>query len=410
MTKDNFFLALDLGTTTLVGRLLDDAGVVRAEGRCLNPQGAVAPDIIRRLEAARAGRGAELQGLLAQGIDCLTAELLRLAGVARGRLASAALAANPGIAHLLAAEPVESLLFPPHRPAFRGGAFFPPARFRLDLPCAVYLFPLVSGYVGGDLVAFLYGQGDPAAATLYVDIGTNAELALHADDRRLVSSVAAGPAFEGGEITCGMMRTTGAVEDVRVDGDRLRLAVVGQGAPRGLCGSGLVTAVAAALEGGLMDRAGTLRAPGDVTTNLARYLMEKAGQRALRLYRDAAVDLLITQEDVRAFQLAKGAVHAGVTCLLERAGVTAEALREVVVTGAFGAALGRENLKRVALLPDSVIEKVRFEADGALRGVARFLATAGAEDQVARLAASLRPYPLSGTPAFEKAFIAALNF
>jgi len=287
---------------------------------------------------------------------------------------------------------------------------FPATRFGLDLPCSIYLFPLVSGYVGGDLVAFLFGQDEPAAATLYVDIGTNAELALYAAGRRLVSSVAAGPAFEGGEIACGMMRGPGAVDAVRVAGDRLQLTLVGTSAPRGICGSGLVTAVAAALDGGLMDRAGTLRAPGEVTTNLARYLTEKNGQRALRLYRDAAVELFLTQDEIRAFQLAKGAVHAGAACLLERAGVRAEELGEVVVTGAFGAALGRETLKKVAMLPESMIEKIRFETDGALRGVTRFLTTAGAETRVAQLAAALRPYPLSGTPAFEKAFIAALNF
>lgn len=403
-------MALDLGTTTLVGRLLGASGAVRAAGRCPNPQGVVAGDIIRRLEAARDGRALELQEQLAGGVRTLSGELLRQAGAGREELAVVAIAANPGIAHLLAAEPVESLLFPPHRPSFRGGAFFPATRFGLDFPCPVYLFPLVSGYVGGDLTAFLFGRGEPAEATLLVDIGTNAELALYAGGNWLVSSVAAGPAFEGGDITCGMQRCAGAVEGVRLVEDRLVLEVVGQGVPRGICGSGLVAAVAAGLAGELIDEAGTLRAPEQVATNLARYLGERDGQRVLRLYRDAATDLYLTQEDIRAFQLAKGAVHAGVACLLERAGAHPEALREVVVTGAFGTALGRKTLKKVAMLPESVIEKVRFEVDGALQGVERFLTTAGAESRVAQLAAALRPYPLSGTPAFEKAFIAALNF
>ncbi|MDO3378793.1 ASKHA domain-containing protein [Geoalkalibacter halelectricus] len=410
MTNNDFSLALDLGTTTLVGRLLGGDGAVLAEGRCANPQGVVAADIVRRLEAARYGRAAELQGLLAEGIGALTDGLLQQAGVPRERLGAVALAANPGIAHLLAAESVEGLLFPPHRPVFRGGAYYPASRFALDLACPVYLFPLVSGYVGGDLVAFLFGQDQPGVATLYVDIGTNAELALYAEGRWLVSSVAAGPAFEGGEIACGMQRGPGAVEDVSIAADRLVLKTLGEGPPRGICGSGLAAAVAAGRAGGLIDAAGTLRLPGEVATNLARYLGERQGQRVLRLYRDARTELYLAQDDIRAFQLAKGAVHAGVACLLRRAELPAEALRQVVVTGAFGSALGLETLKKVAMLPESVLEKVRFEGDGVLRGAVRFLSTPGAAARVAKLAASLRSYPLSGTPAFEKAFIAALNF
>lgn len=410
MRESGFFLALDLGTTTLVGRLLTVAGEVAAESRLPNPQIGVAADIIRRLEAARSGQAQELQQLLVQGIHALTDELFRQAGMTADRLQTAAIAGNPGITHLLAGEPVERLLFPPHRPSFRGGQFYPAERFGLAFAGLVYLFPLVSGYVGGDLVAFLFGSPESREPTLYVDIGTNAELALFAGDLRLVSSVAAGPAFEAGEIACGMPRRDGAVEEVRVVADRLQLKVVGEGAPLGLCGSGLVTAVAAGLEGGLIDAAGTLLAPAQVATNLARYLDVKEGGAVLRLYRDARIELLLTQDDLRAFQLAKGALRAGIECLLERAALSFADVNAVVVTGAFGTALPPAILKKVAILPDSVIEKVRFEADGVLRGACRFLCSTGAESLVEHMAETLRPYPLSGTPAFEKAFIAALNF
>lgn len=408
--KNLINLALDLGTTTLVGRLLGSGGELLAEGRCSNPQAAVAADIIRRLEAARAGRGGELQRLLGEGVGRLVEELRSQAGTGKERLAAAAIAANPGIVHLLAGEPVERLLFPPYRPDFVGGDWFPSNRFGLDLPCPVYLFPLVSGYVGGDLVAFLYGQQPVADRTLFIDIGTNAEMALFSGENWRVTSVAAGPAFEGGEIACGMARRAGAVEDVRVVGDRLQLTVVGGGAPRGVCGSGLVAAVAAAREGGLIDAAGTLAASGEIATNLARYLVETDEGRALRLYRDAGTELVLTQDDLRAFQLAKGAVRAGALCLLDRAGVATESLAAVVITGAFGTSLTPQTLKKVAILPENMLDKVRFAADGALAGVSRFLAQAQGAEEAKGLAANLRPYPLSGTPAFEKAFIAALDF
>ena len=142
------------------------------------------------------------------------------------------------------------------------------------MPVPLYLFPLVSGYVGGDLVAFLFACPPSKATTLYIDIGTNGEMALYEDGRWWVTSVPAGPAFEGGEIACGMAAVSGAVNRVRVEDDALRLATIGNRPPLGICGSGLVETIAAALDGGLIDRNGTIVAPDTVTTNLARYIVD----------------------------------------------------------------------------------------------------------------------------------------
>ncbi len=405
-----FSLAFDLGTTTLAGWLCDNQGRILARQRTANPQAELAADIVSRLELARAGRGAELQQALADGVEILIAALLRDASVQRARIGRAALAANPGITHLLAGQPVDSLIFPPHRPVFRGGEIVSAAQLTINLACDIFVFPLVSGYVGGDLAAFLFGAESVRPGTLFVDIGTNAEIALFDGRRWRVTSVAAGPAFEGGEIACGMPWKAGAVDDVQVVGDRLQLHVVEDGLPRGLCGSGLLAAVAAGLESGLIAADGTLAAPDVIETNLARYLAESSKGRALRLYRDAHTELVLTQDDIRAFQLAKGAVKAGIACLLQKAGVAKEDVGDVILTGSFGTSLQRKTLKKVAMLPENMVEKVRFEADGVLRGVRRFLIMEEGELAVGKLAASLHPYPLSGTPAFEKAFIAALNF
>jgi uncharacterized 2Fe-2S/4Fe-4S cluster protein (DUF4445 family) len=405
-----YSLALDLGTTTLAGWLCDNQGHILARQRTANPQAALAADIVSRLDLARAGRGVELRQVLADGVETLIAALLRDAGVPRTRIGRAALAANPGITHLLAGQPVDSLIFPPHRPVFRGGEFLSAGQLAIDLPCDIFLFPLVSGYVGGDLAAFLFGVESVRPGTLFVDIGTNAEIALFDGRQWRVTSVAAGPAFEGGEIACGMPWKEGAVDDVQVVDDRLQLHVVEGGLPRGLCGSGLLAAVAAGLESGLIAADGTLVPPGAIETNLSRYLREDGEGRALLLYRDAHTELVLSQDDIRAFQLAKGAVKAGIACLLQKAGVAEEEVGDVILTGSFGASLQRKTLKKVAMLPENMVEKVRFEAEGVLRGVRRFLILEEGEQAIGKLAASLHPYPLSGTPAFEKAFIAALNF
>jgi uncharacterized 2Fe-2S/4Fe-4S cluster protein (DUF4445 family) len=353
---------------------------------------------------------------LVSGIEDLVEDLLDGAACSRSDIFAAAAAGNPGICHLLRNLPVEPILFPPHRPRERAGVFLGPAELGLDLPIPLYLFPLVSGYVGGDLVAFLYGEEfcasplTPHPSRFYLDIGTNGEMALFDGRKWRTTSVAAGPAFEGGEISCGMAVESGAVESVRLQGDSLRLSVIGGGPPRGLCGSGLAAAVAAALDGGLIDRRGNIVDPGEVATNLARCIVDTPSGRALRLYRDASVELLVTQQDIRNFQLAKGALKAGAECLLARAGLDSGQIREVVVTGAFGFSLAPEVLKRVALLPPNMVDKVRFAAAGALAGVCRLLTDPSGPDKVQHLAGALKPYPLSGTPAFEETFLASLDF
>jgi len=260
----------------------------------------------------------------------------------------------------------------------------------LDLPVPLYLFPLISGYVGGDLVAFLFSQQPHEPGTFWLDVGTNGEMAVFNGQEWWTTSVAAGPAFEGGQILCGMAVQPGAVERVRLRGDSLQLEVIGGMLPQGLCGSGLTEAIAAGLEGGLIDSRGKIVDPMEVTTNLSQ--------------------ILLTQQDVRNFQLAKGAVKAGAECLLEKAGLKTVQIQMAVVTGAFGFSLAPAGLQRVAMLPENMVNKVRFVPGGALEGVCRFLCDPKGFVRVQALADTLRSYPLSGTPAFEKAFLRALDF
>ena len=410
MRGEALFLALDLGTTTLAGRLLGRDGAVLAEAKRPNPQAVLGSDIIRRLEASLRGEGRRLQTLLLEGVEAVISELLATAGAPRTAICAAAAAGNPGICYLLRNLPAEPILFPPHRPQELQGVFLPPTTHGLDLLVPLYLFPLVSGYVGGDMVAFLFGQQPHTPGSFYLDVGTNGEMAIYDGGRWWTTSVAAGPAFEGGEISCGMPVTAGAVTGVRIEGDVLRLQVFGGGPPRGLAGSGLVEAVAVALEAGLLDASGRIVAPDEVTTNLVRHIVETPAGRALRLYRDATCELLLSQQDIRSLQLAKGAVRAGVECLLQRSGLDAGRLGEVVVTGAFGFSLAPAALKRVAMLPANMVDKVRFVPGGALEGVSRLLCDPEGPARVQALADSLQTYPLSGTPAFEKAFLRALDF
>ena len=421
--REGLALALDLGTTTLVGRLLAGDGAVLAEARLANPQRVKGPDILTRLQRAREGDSLELQGLLVDGIRQLVAELLDQAALPPARVAAVAAAGNPGICHLLCRLPVEALMFPPHRSPLTTLASLQVADFDLGLPVPLQLFPAVSGFVGGDLVAVLFGfhdsrftvhEGDsPPAETfpvLVLDLGTNAEIGLWTGARWLVTSAAAGPAFEAANIACGMPLAPGAVTDVQLRNDRLELTVAGGGRPQGLCGSGLLALVAASRAGGLIDAGGRIVAPDEVVTNLARYLVADGEGWAISFHRDARGELRLTQDDVRQLQLAKGAVRAGVEVLLDRVGLTAADVGSVLITGAFGAALPQAAVRGIAMLPDAMIDKSFFVPNGVLDGLAAFLADPRGEDRLQGLLATIRPLPLSGTPAFEKRFLSALEF
>ena len=379
-----------------------------AEGKVENPQRALGADIVRRLEAALAGEGERLQALLADGISALLDELLRSAGAGRASIGAAAAAANPGVTALLGGDDVRPILFPPHRP--RNRSLRPLDLPALQLPVPLTLFPLLSGYVGGDLIACLYGLAAVANRTLVIDLGTNGEMAIGGADGWLATSVPAGPAFEGGEISCGQLATCGAISNVTRVGDRLQLEVLGGGAPTGLAGSGLFAVIAVGIDSGLIDRSGRIVTPAEIDSNLSRYLRPDGRAQALCLYRDAGREIVVTQSDVRAFQLAKGAVRAGIDALLARVGIPVVAVEQVMVTGAFGLSLDRQSLKSVAILPAVVVEKALFIPGGALAGVQRFLLQREGPAELQALTEKMRSYPLSGTPAFERAFLTALDF
>ena len=407
---NNFLLGLDLGTTSLVGRLWLSDGQVVAEASVANPQQEYGADVILRLAAAMAGQSEDLQRLLVTGINSLVDELLRQVAGEQQQISAAAAAANPAISLLLAGKSVARLLQPPHRPEYLAGERLDSRGLALNISVPLGLLPLVNGFVGGDLLAVLLGNPPDERPTLYIDLGTNAELALWDGARWLVTSVAAGPAFEAGNIACGMLHGFGAVSEVALVKERFALSVVGGGAPQGLCGSGLFSLLGSAVQAGLITADGRIRAAAEVDTSLSRYLLADGDSQALQVYRDARTCLRLNQADVRAFQLAKGAVLAGVSCLLRRAGLQSEQLASVRLAGALGGALPSSALKGVAILPENVLEKCRFLPGAVLTGLLPVLQQRTGLAAAQKLALSLNPYPLSGTPAFEKAFLASLDF
>ena len=422
-------VAFDLGTTTIAASLLDTAtGERLAVAGALNPQRPWGADVLSRLDAAQEPeRLAAMKSALAREMERLAEELVSRAGATVGEISQVAVAGNPAMEHIALGLPVASLAYPPFRPLFSEGKNATTHDLGWSRGLPAYLFPLPGGFVGGDLVAFLFGlkeKGDIIpisagnryyvplfrAASLYLDLGTNAEIALFDGERFLATSAAAGPAFEGGNLRCGMAALPGAVSHLSIEGDRLKIETIGGVPPRGICGSGVLETVASLIDAGVVDATGRLLPAGEIASNLGNRVQEVNGVPAFVLHRDAARLVYLDQEDIRALQLAKAAMRAGMEILLSRAGLTFQALSKVVLTGSFGAVLSPEVLKKVGVFTENMVRNSGFVREGALAGVERLLIEPDGLSRLESLARQVQVIPLSGTPRFEKLFLHNIDF
>lgn len=276
-----------------------------------------------------------------------------------------------------------------------------------------YLTPAVAAYVGGDITAGLHASGMRArrGLQLFVDIGTNGEMALGNAERVVCCATAAGPAFEGAGISFGMPALPGAIEAVILEEDRLRAHVIGEGAARGLCGSGLLDAVACLLDAGLIDETGYLldadEAADEAPAALAALIGEEDGQTVC--YLDPARSVWLSQADVRQTQLAKAAIRAGIEVLMASLGVTAADVEELALAGGFGTHLRIESAARIGLIPPALAGRTTALGNAAGRGAVAALTDEGRAD-LAAIAAVCEYRELSGDAAFNNAYIEAMGF
>lgn len=420
-SADRLAIAVDIGTTTLAASLVDrETGERRAFAGRANPQREFGADVLARLQAACASEEnlREMNRRISVALEEMTDELLHGADVGQKELESFALAGNPAMEHLLLGLPVTSLAFLPFRPLFSEGQRVRTSRLGWKRDLDAYLFPLPGGFVGGDLVAFLHGcrNGETPHSppltphTLYLDLGTNGEIALATGGKLLATSAAAGPAFEGGSLTCGMPALPGAIDSVRLSEGKVTLSTIGGATPIGICGSGVLEAVSEMLRTGILDPTGRILASGEIDSNLGNRVVETDAGLAFVLYRDATRTVHLSQEDIRQVQLAKAAVRAGMEVLFQCAGITSGEVERVILTGSFGAVLSPQWLKNVGIFSENMVHSAVFIREGVLVGVERALREPDGFAAVDELARRVRVIPLSGTPTFEKSFLEQINF
>ena len=413
-TEECFGVAFDVGTTTLVGTLMNlRTGMAAAVRSTLNGQAPYGADVISRISHAMNGQEAidDLKTAVVSTMNGILTELYREAGITPERTYEAVVVGNVTMLHLLLGIDPTPISVMPFTPAFMDALSVPASEVGLRIHPAGYVqtLPALGAYVGADIVSGVLATGIAREdkVRVFVDVGTNGEIVIGSSQRTLATAAPAGPAFEGSQIKCGMRATDGAIEGVQLS-DTVELQVIGGDVPpQGLCGSGLVDAVAQLLNVGLLNHSGRMLSAAEAPDHpLASRLMEVDGVRAFLL----AEGVYLSQRDVRELQFAKGSIATGIKVLMDILGVDPSDLDEIFLGGSFGSYLNPESAKIIGLVPPVDVDKIIAVGNSAGEG-AKIALLSYRERQVAfELPARIEYIELSGRTDFNDAFVSVLGF
>lgn len=413
-TGDCFGVAFDVGTTTLVGTLMNlRTGMAAAVKSTLNGQAPFGADVISRISHGMNGPDSvrELKSAVVATMNGILADLYREARVTPDRTYEAVVVGNATMLHLLLGIDPTPIAVTPFTPAFMEPLTVLTAEVGLDIHPHGYVqtLPSVGAYVGSDIVAGVLATNlaREDKMRVFVDVGTNGEIVIGNSQRTLTTAAPAGPAFEGSQIRCGMRATEGAIEGVQI-GDSVELQIIGGDVPaQGICGSGLVDAVAQLLLAGLLDHSGRMKAAEDVPNHpLVERLIVVDGVRAFLL----APGVYLTQKDVRELQFAKGSIATGIKVVMDILGIVPAQIDEIFLGGSFGSYLNPESAKIIGLVPPIATDRIIAVGNSAGEG-AKIALLSYRERQVAfDLPARMEYVELSGRADFNDTFVEVLQF
>jgi uncharacterized 2Fe-2S/4Fe-4S cluster protein (DUF4445 family) len=413
-TGECYGVAFDVGTTTLVGTLMNlRTGMAASVLSTLNGQAPFGADVISRISHGMNGPDSirELQAAVVSTMNGIMSALYAETGVSREQTYEAVVVGNATMLHLLFGIDPGPLAVMPFTPAFMEPLSVLASDVGLDIHPHGYIqtLPALGAYVGADIVAGVLATGivREDKMRVFVDVGTNGEIVLGNGQRALATAAPAGPAFEGSQIRCGMRATDGAIEGVQL-GDTVELQIIGGDVrPEGICGSGLVDAVAQLLLAGLLDHSGRMKTAEDVPGHPLRdRLIDVDGVRAFLL----ADGVYLTQKDIRELQFAKGSIATGIKVLMDILGIETKDLDEVLLGGSFGSYLNPESAKIIGLVPPVDVDRIIAVGNSAGEG-AKIALLSYRERQVAfELPARIEYVELSGRTDFNDAFVSVLGF
>ncbi|MDO8142005.1 MAG: ASKHA domain-containing protein [Candidatus Brocadiales bacterium] len=430
-TKSEIYgIALDIGTTTLVASLVSlCTGEVLNSSSTLNPLVYYGHDVMSRIKYSVSHKDGLLRmhHEIVSAINVLIHRVTTESGVLAENIYQVMAAGNTTMQHIFLNKEIKGLGEYPYKTETLDAVSLPAKELGVCIPefAVVTTFPGISAYVGGDIVSglvaiyhltmnrktdlstptpFCEGKELPA---LFLDIGTNGELALLLNDRMVTTSTAAGPCFEGMTISSGMRAGEGAIEHVHI-GDELLMDVIGNCPPRGICGSGLLDIVSELLRVGLVNSRGRLQGKEglEIPEKYRKYLFEKNGKRHFRLTDDVS----ISQEDIRQVQLAKAAIRSGIEILLAECNIKPEELKTVIIAGAFGYHLNEESLFRTGFLPELKEARLLYVGNSSLEGAIRMLLNKELISKAVHIAKTTQVMELSQIPEFESVFVREMHF
>jgi len=414
-TQHHLGLAIDVGTTTVVvylvdlltGQVIETAGGYNAQVRC-------GEDVISRIIYARTPEGlAELQQLVISTINELIEQILKATGLSARNIGCVVAAGNTTMIHLLLGLDPRYIREEPYIPTV---SLVPPVKaselgLKVNENAYLYCLPAIASYVGGDITAGILttGMHKEPQLTMFIDIGTNGEIVLGNADWLVAASCSAGPAFEGGEVLHGMRAAHGAIESVAIDRESLepRLSVIGQVAPAGICGSGIIDTLAEMFLSGLLDRKGKICR--DILHPRLRE-GEYGFEYVLAFAKDTAIgkDIVITEIDIDNILRAKGAVYAGCSTLLKQMGLGIEDIERFLIAGGFGRYLNIHNAVVIGLLPDLPYERFRYLGNSAVTGGHLALLSQRLWREAEQIARSTTYLELSTSASFMDEYVSAL--
>ena len=408
-------LAIDIGTTTLVITLFClQTGRQLSTASSLNPQTRYGNDVVSRIQMGSTRQGLdELTAVVRKELNRLIAEICKNSRAAPDEILDVVIGGNTTMLQLAAAISPAPLGRLPFSVDIKSGASHTASRFGLAMNCAgkIYIPPIVHAFVGSDITAGVLACGclEKKKPVLFVDIGTNGEMGLNSGNRFIVASTAAGPAFEGMGVSCGVRAVPGAVDSACYNGETIDFKTIDDRPARGICGSGIIDTVAALLRAGAIDPSGRMKKPAqadDVQPLVAERLQLIDENPVFQI----AEDVYFTQADVRQIQLAKGAIRTGIDMLLAEAGLAPEDLAEVILAGAFGYHLRPESLATIGLIPAQLSRKVHFAGNTSKTGCALLLLDASLRAYLEKKTLNIEHLPLAQKGSFQDLFIENLNF
>lgn len=413
--RAGYGIALDIGTTTVAAMLvsLENGSILTFASR-LNPQRAYGADVISRINYGQKAEGLKsLNDVIVSCVNDIVDELVEKSGVAREHVRSMAVVANTTMLHLFLNYDPSSLGVSPFTPLFKESQKLTPEQCRVDLDpgTEVYILPLVSGFVGADAVAASMAVylGEYNGNRLIIDFGTNSEILLGTEKGIFACAAAAGPAFEGAHIKYGMRATAGAISRVRISDAEMAVRTIDNQPAEGICGSGLIDAIAELTKNGIIERNGRIKYNEENPLAVACLGKNSDDMYEIRLAGEGEESVWLTQQDIREVQLAKGAISAGIQILCEEGGITENDIDVLYLAGAFGNHIDKRSAREIGIIPQLPDERIIPIGNAAIMGGALALLHEEMRTYAEEMSAGIKHLELNEHPDFQNIYVAALK-